>query len=243
VNSLRFLTCRALAGFALLSLTMVGRGAEVRADTHTFGTSTQGWWSTTYGSNGGGGNYIVGSYGGGEFRDFFSFDLSALDLTGKQVVSAKLEVWNTADRQGALNPEMLGLFDVSTSVAALTTPGPLNPTIFSDLGSGTSYGNFPVYGPGNNLVSFDLNAAALADIHAAAGSTFSIGGALQDLTGAQPQFIFGSSWNDGRERLILETAPSAAATPEPASMALLGLGALPLLRRRLRRQPPTEATA
>lgn len=70
------------------------------------------------------------------------------------------------------------LFDVSTDPVTLNNNTGTSATIFEDLGTGTSYGSFVVAGAGlpTDVLSFALNAAALADIAGAAGGFFSIGG-------------------------------------------------------------------
>jgi hypothetical protein len=91
---------------ALFSL-LITRSAD--ADIITFSTSNsrfdnnvnnQGWWSNTSNNFDSNDNYITGfttfgiiPFGGPtEWRSFFTFDLSTLDLTGQVLLSATLEV-------------------------------------------------------------------------------------------------------------------------------------------------------
>ena len=220
--------------------------APASADFATFNTSdsqfdagldNQGWWSDTFNNSDGNTNYTVGwrsLSGGQEFRNFFTFDLSSLtDI----VVGATLEVV----RYSYFSPdasETLGLFDVTTDAATLNNNVGTNAAIFNDLGSGTSYGTFVVNSysfSSTELLSFSLNSNALADINAAKGGFFSIGGALQSLTkGIPTEFIETSSGGFGIQRLVVETQP----IPLPSTIAMAGFGLLAFGRygwRRIRR--------
>lgn len=185
------------------------------------GSDNQGWWSSTVTNNNPtNDNYFTGK--GDTSRSFFSFDLSGLSGV---VTSATFQV-RRYDQTQALT---LGLFDVVTPAATLITTrtNVFNPTIFQDLGSGHSYGSFDVgMGYSTDILSFALNAAALADINAAIGARyFSIGAAVQG-----PGTIFsgsldepGNSLSNSVQQLVLNVEPIAA-VPEPASLALAGLG-------------------
>lgn len=190
------------------------------------GVDNQGWWSDVADNDDANDNYVVGwvsEFGtSADYRNFFTFDLSSLTGT---VSSARLEVvrYSYSSPDAA---ERYTLFDVSTDAATLNDNTGTNAAIFADLGSGTSYGSHLIasYPPSNaGLLGFDLNAAGVADINAAAGGFFSIGGALQDLTRPPNvnELITGASGGAGIQRLILEVD---AAAPEPATLALLGLG-------------------
>lgn len=190
------------------------------------GTDNQGWWSnTTTNNNPTNDNYIAGNPND-NFRSFFSFDLSGISGT---VTSAQFDV----RRYLQSGTVILGLWDVSTAASTLisTRSNISSPSIFADLGSGTSYGSFTVTtGASADILTFTLNAAALADINAEVGiGYFSIGAALQG-----PGTIFSNSsdepGNSGGARnsiqnLVLTVEP-AGAVPEPGSFALAGLALL-----------------
>lgn len=195
------------------------------------GIDNQGWWSATEPNTDSNDTYYTGwSIFTGEIRDFFTFDLSTLDLTGQTVTGATLEVVR-GNYRGTAPAYDVEFFDVSTAADTLNNNVGTSTTIFDDLGSGTSYGLFSVadYTTSDTLtLTFVLNAAALTDITAAAGKGFfSIGGRLYplglvDLNGQEAIFQGTSSF--GIQRLILQTSPADTTVPEPASMLLVTAG-------------------
>lgn len=201
----------------------------------TPGVPNQGWWSPTSANSDPNSNYIVGiCCGGNNHHNFFTFDLSSLTDT---VISARLEL----QRYDYLSPdpsETLGLFAVSTDAATLNNNNGTSSAIFNDLGTGTSYGSFVVSSVGSftDILSFNLNAAAIADINAGAGGFFSIGGALLSLSGGtNDEYVFGFSHEAGAvPRLVIETRSQSV--PEPSSIlglvALSAFGAGSLLKRK-----------
>jgi hypothetical protein len=155
------------------------------------GINNQGWWTEITPNSDANDNYIVGPYNG-EYRNFFTFDVSTLD---KHVVSATLRL-NTAMVLGIAGTETLRLSDVSTDAARLNENVGLNADIFSDLGTGSVYGEYAVGSVGDHEeLSLELNKAALRDLkHAAKHAPdgfFSIGGSLSNAP--QGAFIFGDS--------------------------------------------------
>jgi PKD repeat protein len=105
------------------------------------------------------------------------------------------------------------LFDVSSTAAALDANriagDAAGMAIHADLGSGTIYGSRVVSAADNNTsVAITLNAAAVAALNAAIGSTISFGGAITTLTGPAQQSIFGfTTGAAGTVQLVLRTAP------------------------------------
>lgn len=166
----------------------------------------QGWWSNTANNNDTNTNTFAGDLFGDQYRNFFTFDIANLNLTGKTITRAVLS-GNLADVQGT--DLSYYLFDVSTDVYTLNANTGHSTSIFNDLGTGNSYGGYAIdYSDAFTTKNFILDFNAISDITAtkgAGGNFFSIGGTLQP-----------------------------GAVPEPMSMAVLGLGAAALLRRRRR---------
>jgi len=193
------------------------------------GVDNQGWWSDTRESRDENDSYAIGISPDEEiFHNFFTFDLSSLAYP---VLSATLELTRFMYASSA-DSEVLGLFDVSTDAVNLNNNTAINLTIFNDLGTGASYGEFDILSEGleTDILTFELNASAIGDINAAMGGWFSIGGTLLSPgspVGDGTEGVFGTSNGSGVQRLVLEVVP------EPTTILSLGLGTL-LLRRRSR---------
>lgn len=158
-----------------------------------------GWWSGTFTNSDANDNYFVGSIdlGGGieDLRNFFTFDLAQLDVV---VTEAELRIARsgTGDTSGGFGTVPYTLWDVTTATATLNANDGTDAGIYTDLGTGITYGSILVDdtdAPDPLIIA--LNADAITAINRSAGEFFSIGGALP-----------------------------APAVPEPASMALLLLG-------------------
>jgi hypothetical protein len=155
----------------------------------------------------------VGPLAGGSNRAFFSFVIPA-SVSERQVTAAVLLQTFGGSSEDNEEIETIGLFDVSTDILALVHNQGRSSTIFADLGSGVSYGEFPVrrgLHPATDFLSFALNTAGIAKINNSAGSFFSIGASL--LTEGPFDFVSGRD----PAKLILITVP------EPASLALMSI--------------------
>ena len=191
------------------------------------GVDNQGWWSDTLSNYDENDNYAIGINPSGDLsRNFFTFDLSSLTLP---VTSARLEL-TRFNYLSFAESEILGLFDVSTDAVTLNNNVGTSASIYDDLGSGVSYGEFEVLSEGleTDVLSFQLNASAISDIDTARGGWFSIGGDLLSPgspVGDGTELLFGSSLDGGVQRLVLDVVP------EPSTIALFVLGGL-LVRKR-----------
>ena len=196
----------------------------------TPGEKNQGWWSDTANNELVTDNYAVGMKTSGDHNNYFSFDLSSLNLT---VLSARLEL-KKYEYHSSADSETYGLFDVSTDAAILNNMIGPNAQIYNDLGTGLSYGEYVVSAEGSpdDILSFELNSSAVSDINASAGGWFSIGGSLLSIDGSTigsgTEVIFGTSHIYGEpQRLVLDVIP------EPASLTFFSLiGLLVVIKRR-----------
>ena len=194
------------------------------------GVLNQGWWDDLDGNNTYNDNYSISlswtadSYPnpqGITLRDFFTFDLADI---GGTIQSATLLL--TKGNSGSPNPmETISFWDVQTSAATLNNNSGLNASIINDLGSGANYGSFQVLMANDptSVLSFDLNANAIADLNADRGGFFSIGGSMDGLPAPDVyRYIFG----------VTQGTPATlelTVVPEPGVGSLILLGTLCLL--------------
>jgi hypothetical protein len=200
------------------------------------GVLNQGWWSDFAGNNTYNDNYSISlswtapSYPNQQgivTRDFFTFDLSSISGT---IQSATLLLQR--GNSGSPNPtETISFWDVQTPAAVLNNNYGPDASIVNDLGSGKNYGSFQVAmsGPTSEVLAFDLNANAVADLNANIGGFFSVGGSLdgQPASGVY-RYIFGVTQGIPAELQV-------TVVPEPTSLGLVavfGLGIWLVDRRR-----------
>jgi hypothetical protein len=131
------------------------------------GVKNQGWWSHATPNIDSNDNYFVGE--ADRLRNFFTFDLSSA------CPASSVTLQLTRFEQSG--PLPYSLFDVTTPASTLNANDLTSQAIYDDLGSGTSFGTFPVADGGEaDVLSFQLNAAGVAAFNAARGGFFSIGG-------------------------------------------------------------------
>ena len=257
--------CRALGSLTTLGVLALAVSApSARASTATFNTA-QSPFTTGYNNEGyyysygdhdnTNNNFFVGKLGtGNPTHDFFTFDLSGLDLTSQVVTGATLTIDDTqtlgASASG-LTDQTLNLYSVATSADVLnaphngTLPGGSRVDIYNDLGDGSVFAQapIPINNSGGSPEVISLDNAALTDISDHVGSFFSIGGTLTiDPASTGDEYLFGGGTRPGSDPtglpgtniggpqvLTLTLAPKVnTAVPEPAPLALLGMGLLPL---------------
>ena len=221
-------------------------GTTARADTVTLGTNDasvvselgkagQGWWSLDTPNILANTNYTTGTSPnvspGVDFnyRSFFTFDLSNPALQGQTITGAELKL-QAFSGTGYNDGGLISFFDVSTSATVLNhTVGIAPLAIWNDLGSGVSYGTGTAGSPSQpinfqptDILGFQLNSAAVADLNNAIGNgLFSIG-ATKDL-----REIFSASGANGNQQLVLEVTPSVPVPLHPSwPLTLLGFAGI-----------------
>ena len=139
-------------------------------------------WFDAHGEHiAGNSNYYVSDADEGDVRNFFGFDLSNIS---EIVTSAVLNISNDPSAGVSGAPFAWTLFDVENSIDS--SVGYQDVGIWSDLGSGASYGAVNVAGPTSN-VSLALNSTGLNSLNRAAGSSFYVGGSLASVSAAVPE--------------------------------------------------------
>ena len=204
---------------ASLAFTVLCLGpAAARADTFTLTITDSGFYSNSGFHNPGNTNYGASENFSNDVvsgpRNFLVFNLSGVSGT---VTGATLQLFTHVVR----GTGTYSLFDVSTAVPTLVAGGSGLTAIHTDLGTGSTFGSIGLT-PANSqsLITFTLNAAAIADIQSRLGGQFAIGGRFDD---APIGLAFGTSGVfDPRNQLTIQTA--ADPIPEPATLLLLGTG-------------------
>jgi hypothetical protein len=178
------------------------------------------------------GNILVGQSSQETHRNYFVFDLTGVTdnvTTAQLVVNSPFGSYISPDLT-----ETWTIFDYTSAIAILQNQNSSSVGAYNDLGSGNAYGSAIVSEASEGIpngptfpVVIDLNATAIADINAARGGNFALGGALTTINGPDSQLFFAFSSNDEPAQLILNPIP------EPGPVLLLSvLSALPLARRR-----------
>jgi hypothetical protein len=222
--------CSALTALVLLI------PAVANASVITESESGRGWINNESGPNGNavGAGYVAGNPNGiegvppGLFRDHFDFSIPTL---GGTLTGATFSLSNpnamVLDNVSYLAGHGGGTNSFSVySLGAYSTYSTLSTTAaFAALGAGTVYGTVSISGNGD--VTITLDAAALAAITADQGGTFSLGGVDSGESTALGYDFANTRFPDNPTTLTLDVSPATpppTATPEPASLTLLGMG-------------------
>jgi hypothetical protein len=189
--------------------------AAANASVITVFDSGRGWISPGAGSNGNSAtnNYVAGDlldtdFAPALFRDHFDFQIPNLNGT---LTGATFTLDNPASQghSGATNTYLV------SGLGAFGSYG------FANIGFGTPYGGAHISGGGP--VTISLDAAALANIAAAQGATFSIGGADSG-ENTFNTYDFAFTGSQYATTLTLDFIPNQAPAITSASSDTFGLG-------------------
>jgi hypothetical protein len=144
-------------------------------------------------------DYIVGTQSNVSYNDYFVFNLASVSGTINSAVLELIQPPSGVNHNNGFSGANATYtnYDVSTTIANLTSATPTGgASIYTDLGTGTSYGSSGVSTASNGTtVNVTLNAAARSAIQAAETGSFAIGGTLTTnvatvpLPAALPMFL------------------------------------------------------
>lgn len=179
------------------------------------------------------GDYIVGRDNNNATeltRSFFVFDLTSVS----GVVGAELRLYNPpgitnfGGYQSPSSQETIAAFDVSTSIASLE--GDVSSAgIYTDLGSGTSFGQTDVSSSDNGqYVSISLNSAAVTSLNAASGGKWAVGVSMttQSESSGTYEYVFGFTGNANTDAGKAVWRQLVLRVPEPTGFGSILLAVL-----------------
>ena len=174
----------------------------------TFPAVQTGWWNNLGNHTASNQNYIVGQNSPTQqLRNFAVFDLAGF---GQPIASGRLQLINPANGYSSPDPtETWTLFDITTPIAELRANGAGRVDIYNDLGSGVTHGQRNISLADNGqVISVELNGAALSYLQSQLGNLVALGGAITTIDGTANQFAFGFSGATGVRQLILDARTS-----------------------------------
>lgn len=187
------------------------------------GGPNHGWWSNDVTNYDGNDNFITGHYADRDYRSFFSFDLSEVQITSLTEVLLQLPASRLMS-----GPVDLVLWDVTTDPVTVNRNSGINPDVYADLGSGIEYGRYRI--DSAVMVWVPLNDAGMAALQATEGF-FTIG-----LSAPGENYVFGSSEGSGPQ-LLLRGEVKMIPEPPVAGMLTAGLVLLAVVGSWRRREP------
>jgi len=216
---------RYLFGFTHSDDGAPANAVQLLTDRGTILASGRGWFDDTGFHHGQNDNYVAGSLDGQWYRNFFLFDLSGWN-GGFQSATLRLynpSVWlpwcGGAACDGFASPHPAELYFLRfldpSYYGALSGTALGRHDVFQALGSGTQFGRHLATAADNGgWIDIRLNSAGLGDLNRRAGSTWAVGGNLEERVGASDVTV----------------------TPEPSTWVLLATGLVAVLAAARRRQ-------
>ncbi len=223
---------RYLFGFTHTDDGTAADAVQLVTDRGAIAASGRGWFDDTGFHHGLNDNYVAGALDGQWYRNFFLFDLSGWTegFSRATLRVSNPSVWLpwcapvACDGFSSPNPTELFFlrFLDPTHYGALVGTSSGRRDVFDALGGGDPVGSHLATAADNGQwIEIELNAAGLADLNRRAGSTWALGGSL----------------DDGVRRVETTVAP------EPSTWVLFATGLLgmALVARRRRGQAPVRA--
>ena len=207
----------------------------VSAATIVVNQTDRGWYRESGTHQQGNSNYAIGDFRGGgglggDYRNFFVFDLAGVT---QPIASAKLALFVPAPTPAEPTHKVTAARILAKTTSCTMSPHQLRHlrdgtggvAAHTDLGSGVVYGSRTMTAADmGSVVEITLNSSAIAALDSAHG-LFGIGGSLTTLDGlANYEITFGCTGH-GTEITQLRLT----LVPEPSTLLLLGIGAISLL--------------
>jgi hypothetical protein len=190
--------------------------------------SSLGWYNVDGEHDSSNKNTLTGYLADKEYRSFFTWQIPTLsEAVTSGLIRIEITYGFGASNNGPLTGEMFDITSDNFAFLTSTNGAGNGQTIFTDLGTGNTYGNITVQSNFQYGYTFDvvLNSSAIEVINNSSGGVFGLGMKVIGDPSSNPYFLFSDYYNAGSQILVLNPA---ATVPEPNSYALLlaGLGLL-----------------